>query len=147
VFWALLESVNGVEAQPARVDAAVINNVAPRIRAAFAFCAIGIPNSRIRTTTLYATEPLEVKSVHRRRAARHDPLPSVVTVSSREPKSANKLYGISLARLFGAAKVKMHLARSLWGTPYAPVLDQMASAGQLSGEWLLNRGLASFVSV
>jgi hypothetical protein len=89
VFWALLESVNGVEAQPARVDAAVINNVAPRIRAAFAFCAIGIPNSRIRTTTLNATEPLEVKSVHRRRAARHDPLLPVTDDCFRATRNWN----------------------------------------------------------
>jgi len=41
VFWALLESANGMDAQPARV-AAEINNVPPRIRAAFAFIAIGI---------------------------------------------------------------------------------------------------------
>lgn len=48
MFWALLDSVNGVEAQPARVDAAVINNVKGRIRGAFKFSVIGIPNSRIR---------------------------------------------------------------------------------------------------
>jgi hypothetical protein len=58
VFWALLESASDVEAQPARVDAAVINNVTPRIRTALAFTnsAIDIPNSRVpdHSTTLYA---------------------------------------------------------------------------------------------
>jgi hypothetical protein len=46
----------------------VINNVLPRIRAAFAFSAIGIPNSNIRIhrATLYAIGPLKVKSVHGR---------------------------------------------------------------------------------
>jgi hypothetical protein len=44
-FSALLEAANGMEAQPARVDAAVINNVPPRIQADFAFSAgVGIPN-------------------------------------------------------------------------------------------------------
>ncbi len=42
VFWALFESVDGIEAQPARFDAAVINKVTPRIRAAFLFSVIGI---------------------------------------------------------------------------------------------------------
>jgi hypothetical protein len=67
-FSALLESVNGMEAQPARVDAAVINNVPPRIQADFAFSAIGIPNSsfRIHLATLYAIVRLEVKLVHGR---------------------------------------------------------------------------------
>jgi len=46
-FSALLESANGVEAQPARVDAAVINKVPARIQAAFAFSAIGIPLSTL----------------------------------------------------------------------------------------------------
>jgi hypothetical protein len=32
----------------------------------------------------------------------------------------------ALARLFGAAKVKMQLARPFWVTLYAPILDQMA---------------------
>jgi len=44
-FSAVLESANGMEAQLARVDAAVINNVPPRIQVAFPFSAIGIPNS------------------------------------------------------------------------------------------------------
>jgi hypothetical protein len=48
-FSAFLESAsNGVEAQPVRVNATVVNNVTPRIRAAFAFGAIGIPNPGIR---------------------------------------------------------------------------------------------------
>jgi hypothetical protein len=66
VFWALLGSVNDVEAQPARLDAAVIHNVTARIRAAFAFIdgAIGIPKWRIsnRSSTFYAIEALDVKS-------------------------------------------------------------------------------------
>jgi hypothetical protein len=68
VVSALLELADGMEAQPARVDAALINNIAPRIRAAFAFSAIGFPNSRIRIhlAPLYAIEPREVKSIHGR---------------------------------------------------------------------------------
>ncbi len=65
-FSALLDSVNGKEAQPARVDAAVINNVPPSTQADFAFNAFGI---RIRAsastlTPLYASVRLEVKSIH-----------------------------------------------------------------------------------
>ena len=43
IFSVLFESVNGMEAQLARVDAAVINNVPLRIQADFLFAAIGIP--------------------------------------------------------------------------------------------------------
>jgi hypothetical protein len=42
---ALLELANGVEAQPARIDAAVINNVPPRIQADFVLSVIAIPHS------------------------------------------------------------------------------------------------------
>ena len=89
MVWALLESVNGIEAQPARVDAAVINNATPRIRAAFAFSAIGIPNSRNRnhSTTLYATESLEVN--HRRRDSVLDP-------AAHTPNVRNETAGVEL---------------------------------------------------
>jgi hypothetical protein len=46
-FSALLELANGAEAQPAKVNAAVINNVARRIQADFLFNDIGIPISRL----------------------------------------------------------------------------------------------------
>jgi hypothetical protein len=46
-FSALLESVNGMEAQPATVDAAVIKNVPPRIQADRLFSDIGNPDSRL----------------------------------------------------------------------------------------------------
>src|SRR5450631_4201118 len=67
-FSAVLESANGMEAQPARVDAAVINNLPPRIQADFAFGAIGIPNSsfHIHLAPLYGIVRLEVKSIHGR---------------------------------------------------------------------------------
>jgi hypothetical protein len=51
-FSALLESANGVEAQPAKVDVAVTNKVAARIQTAFAFSAIGIPLSTLVPCTL-----------------------------------------------------------------------------------------------
>jgi hypothetical protein len=41
-----------VEAQPARVDAAVINKVPARTQPAFAFSAIGIPLSSLVPCTL-----------------------------------------------------------------------------------------------
>jgi hypothetical protein len=41
-FSTLFESANGMEAQPARVDAAVINSVPLRVQADFLFAAIGI---------------------------------------------------------------------------------------------------------
>jgi hypothetical protein len=67
-FSAVLESTDGMEAQPARVDAAVINNVPPRIQADFAFGAIGIPNLsfHLRLALLYGIVRLEVKSIHGR---------------------------------------------------------------------------------
>jgi len=46
-FSALLELGKGMEAQPARVDAAVINNVPLRIQADFLFSDIGTPISRL----------------------------------------------------------------------------------------------------
>jgi hypothetical protein len=42
---ALFESVNGREAQPARVDAATTNNIPQRIQAEVLLGAIGIPIS------------------------------------------------------------------------------------------------------
>jgi hypothetical protein len=47
VFSSLLESVNGMEAQPATVDATVIKNVPPRIQADRLLTDIGNPNSRL----------------------------------------------------------------------------------------------------
>ena len=75
MFCALLESADGVEAQPTIADAAVIKNVPPRIRTAFRFSAIGIPNLgiRIHSTTLYAIEPLEAKPEHARWESHLDP--------------------------------------------------------------------------
>jgi hypothetical protein len=46
-FSTLLESANGVAAQPARVDAAAVNNVPPRIQADFLFSDIGTPISHL----------------------------------------------------------------------------------------------------
>jgi hypothetical protein len=46
---ALLESANGMEAQPARVDAAVINNAPLTIQAVFAFSAMAFRTSSIST--------------------------------------------------------------------------------------------------
>jgi len=66
-FSALLESGNGTEAHPARVDAAVINNVPPRIQAD-AFSAIGPSELELPypLATLYAIVSFEVKIVQRR---------------------------------------------------------------------------------
>lgn len=78
MFWALLESVNGVDVHAARVDAAVTNQATPKIRAVFALSAMGSPNSNLcsHTTTLYVTEPLEVKSDLRRQAPVLAPAPA-----------------------------------------------------------------------
>jgi len=55
-FSALLESVNGVAAQPARLVATVINNVTPRIQAGLLFGDIGTPTSRFAVRLSFTTK-------------------------------------------------------------------------------------------
>jgi hypothetical protein len=55
-FSVLLESANGIDAQPARVDAAVINNVPPRTQAEFLFSDIGTPISRLGVSQIYENQ-------------------------------------------------------------------------------------------